>query len=149
LFIYLQDTLGAIAPSKLAKLPKIKKSTVLFCQSRALAEDIAERIMGPGGTDVFVVHHSSVSLEERAAAEERLIMVKASTSIVCTSTLELGIDVGGQIWFSNGIAPSTAVMLSVQWLASRPHGAGVHNNMRSLRFCENIEDSCCNRLRSR
>ena len=44
------------------------------------------------GTDVFV-HHSSVALEERRSAEERFHH-GTDACIVCTSTLELGIDVG-------------------------------------------------------
>ena len=67
------------------------KKSLFFCESRSLAEDIAER-MHNRGTDVFV-HHSSVSLEERTAAEERF-QRGSNTSIICTSTLELGIDVG-------------------------------------------------------
>ena len=44
------------------------------------------------GTTVFV-HHSSVSKEERQAAEARFSRGR-DVCIVCTSTLELGIDVG-------------------------------------------------------
>lgn len=69
----------------------IGKKSLFFCQSRALTESVAERMRGRG-TDVFV-HHSSVSLEERRAAEERF-HGGTNACIVCTSTLELGIDVG-------------------------------------------------------
>ncbi len=44
------------------------------------------------GTTVFV-HHSAVSREERALAEDRFTH-GSDACIVCTSTLELGIDVG-------------------------------------------------------
>ncbi len=65
--VFLRETLGGIAQDA-SQIAQGKKS-LFFCQSRALAEDIAER-MRNRGTDVFV-HHSSVSLEERTAAEER------------------------------------------------------------------------------
>ena len=67
------------------------KKSFFFCQSRSMTESVAEHMRGRG-IDVFV-HHSSVALEERRAAEERFHH-GADACIVCTSTLELGIDVG-------------------------------------------------------
>lgn len=80
------------------------KKTLFFCESRALTEHLADR-MRDRGTDVFV-HHSSVSLAERRLAEERF-HGGGSAAIVCTSTLELGIDVGDldQVFQAN--APAT------------------------------------------
>lgn len=80
------------------------KKSLFFCQSRALTESVAERMRG-AGTDVFV-HHSSVSLEERRAAEERFHH-GSNACIVCTSTLELGIDVGDLDLVFQANAPST------------------------------------------
>ena len=73
-----------------AKLAKHGKS-LFFCQSRATTEAVAGT-MRKAGTEVFV-HHSAVSKEERLAAEERFHHGQ-DACIVCTSTLELGIDVG-------------------------------------------------------
>ncbi len=67
------------------------KKSLFFCQSRSMTESVAERMRGRD-IDVFV-HHSSVSFEERQAAEERFHH-GTDACIVCTSTLELGIDVG-------------------------------------------------------
>ncbi|PKN56521.1 MAG: DEAD/DEAH box helicase [Deltaproteobacteria bacterium HGW-Deltaproteobacteria-14] len=76
-----------------AQLARHGKSLV-FCQSRATSERVAEHL-GRSGVDVFV-HHSAVSKEERELAEERFHggPDRQGASIVCTSTLELGIDVG-------------------------------------------------------
>lgn len=82
----------------------VGRKSLFFCPSRALTERIAERLRGHG-TDVFV-HHSSVSLEERRAAEERFHQ-GTNASIVCTSTLELGIDVGDLDLVFQANAPST------------------------------------------
>lgn len=131
LYIYLQDTLGSIA-HQASQIAKDKKS-LFFCQSRALAEDIAERMRGRG-TDVFV-HHSSVSLEERTAAESRFHH-GSNTSIVCTSTLELGIDVGDLDLVFQANAPST-VSSFLQRLGRTGRRSGQHANMTF--FCENIE----------
>ena len=73
-----------------AKLARGNKS-LFFCQSRAMTEAVAEH-MGRAGTTVFV-HHSAVSRDERALAEEQFHR-GSDACIVCTSTLELGIDVG-------------------------------------------------------
>jgi ATP-dependent Lhr-like helicase len=78
--------------------------SLFFCQSRSLSESVAERMRG-GGVDVFV-HHSSVSLEERRDAEQRFHH-GANVAIVCTSTLELGIDVGDLDLVFQANAPST------------------------------------------
>lgn len=80
------------------------QKSLFFCQSRAYSEDVAQQLRGRG-TDVFV-HHSSVSLAERQAAEERFHRGKDAV-IVCTSTLELGIDVGDLDRVIQANAPST------------------------------------------
>ena len=100
--VYLRDTTMAIAQE--ASRKAVGNKSLFFCESRSLAEDIAERLRNRG-TDVFV-HHSSVSLEERDAAEERFHR-GTNASIVCTSTLELGIDVGDLDLVFQANAPST------------------------------------------
>ncbi|MEZ4435789.1 MAG: DEAD/DEAH box helicase [bacterium] len=74
------------------------RKSLVFCQSRRMTEAIAER-MKARGVPVFV-HHSSISAEERARAEAAFQGTAHGSHdgdgacIVCTSTLELGIDVG-------------------------------------------------------
>ncbi len=68
-----------------ASLLAAGRKSLFFCQSRSMTEGVAERMRGRG-TEVFV-HHSSVSLEQRSAAEERF-HGGSNTCIVCTSTLE-------------------------------------------------------------
>lgn len=80
------------------------KKSLFFCQSRAMTETVAERMRG-SGIDVFV-HHSSVSVEERRLAEERF-HDGDNTCIVCTSTLELGIDIGDLDLVFQANAPSS------------------------------------------
>ena len=80
------------------------KKSLFFCQSRALTETVAEK-MRDGEIEVFV-HHGSVSKEERLAAEERFAQ-GTNACIVATSTLELGIDVGGLDLTFQANAPST------------------------------------------
>lgn len=77
----------AIAAAQVARGSK----SLFFCQSRATTEAVAES-MRRTGTTVFV-HHSAVSKEERLLAEQEF-QHGSDACIVCTSTLELGIDVG-------------------------------------------------------
>ena len=78
--------------------------SLFFCQSRSTTEAVAER-MQRAGTTVFV-HHSAVSREERALAEENFHR-GSDACIVCTSTLELGIDVGDLDRVLQAEAPTT------------------------------------------
>ncbi|MBW4551008.1 MAG: DEAD/DEAH box helicase [Aphanocapsa sp. GSE-SYN-MK-11-07L] len=81
-----------------------QQKSLFFCQSRALAEVIAIQMQNQG-IDVFI-HHSSVALEERTLAEERFQQGR-NNCIVCTSTLELGIDVGDLDRVFQANAPDT------------------------------------------
>ncbi len=80
------------------------RKSLFFCQSRALTETVAEQ-MRARGTTVFV-HHSSVSAEERREAEHSFHH-GSNVSIACTSTLELGIDVGDLDAVFQANAPSS------------------------------------------
>jgi ATP-dependent Lhr-like helicase len=80
------------------------KKTLFFCQSRAMTEQVAER-MRARGVAVYV-HHSSVSQPERAEAEHNFNR-GSNACIACTSTLELGIDVGDLDLVLQANAPST------------------------------------------
>lgn len=89
LLIVHREDLGDLSRDA-ARVAKGKKS-LCFCQSRSMSEAVAEH-MRRTGIEVFV-HHSAVSREERELAEERFHH-GTDACIVCTSTLELGIDVG-------------------------------------------------------
>jgi ATP-dependent Lhr-like helicase len=73
-----------------ARLGQGRKSLV-FVESRSEAERVAAAMAGRG-VEVFV-HHSAVSRADRQQAEEQFERGR-NTAIVCTSTMELGIDVG-------------------------------------------------------
>ncbi len=77
---------------RLTELIDTHKSTLIFVNSRTIAEMLGHRFSELGRHDI-AVHHGSLSKEERASIEEAF---KASElkAIICTSTLELGIDIG-------------------------------------------------------
>jgi len=78
--------------------------SLFFCQSRAMSEAVAEQLRR-NGTEVYV-HHSAVSKEERQHAEEQFHN-GSDACIVCTSTLELGIDVGDLDYVLQSEAPDS------------------------------------------
>lgn len=78
--------------------------SLFFCQSRSTTEAVAE-CMRRNGINVFV-HHSAVSKEEREIAEASFHR-GSDACIVCTSTLELGIDVGDLDSVLQSEAPDT------------------------------------------
>jgi ATP-dependent Lhr-like helicase len=84
------------------------RKSLVFVESRSMAEKVAHAT-GRSGTEVFV-HHSSVSRADRAAAESRFVR-GSNVAIVCTSTMELGIDVGDLDQVIQVDAPSTVASL--------------------------------------
>lgn len=131
LFVGLRETLAGLADE--AATRAAGKKSLFFCQSRALTETVADRMRGRT-IDVFV-HHSSVSLEERKAAEDRFHH-GTNACIVCTSTLELGIDVGDLDLVLQANAPST-VSSFLQRMGRTGRRAGTVANTTFL--CEDPE----------
>lgn len=74
-------------------LDLIKKhtSTLIFVNSRTNAEMLGHKFNQL--TKDIAVHHGSLSKEERTSIEDEF-KAKALKAIVCTSTLQLGIDIG-------------------------------------------------------
>lgn len=115
-----------------AKMARGQKS-LFFCQSRATTEAVAEQ-MRLAGTTVFV-HHSAVSKEERELAEESFHR-GSDACIVCTSTLELGIDVGDLDRVLQAEAPDT-VSSFLQRMGRTGRRSGQVAN--TTFFCETTE----------
>jgi ATP-dependent Lhr-like helicase len=77
---------------RVAELVDSHKSTLIFVNSRTNAEMLGFKFNQLGRKDI-AVHHGSLSKEERAQIEDEF---KAGVlkALICTSTLELGIDIG-------------------------------------------------------
>ena len=67
------------------------KKSLIFVESRSLAERLAEPLRDR--LSAVYLHHSAVSPADRRAAEESFA-AGGETCVICTSTLELGIDIG-------------------------------------------------------
>jgi ATP-dependent Lhr-like helicase len=79
--------------ARLRRIIESNRSTIVFVNSRRLAEQAAFNINRAAGAELAYVHHGSLSKDVRRAVETRM---KAGSlkAIVATSSLELGIDIG-------------------------------------------------------
>ena len=82
----------AIHP-RLLELVRQHRSTILFVNSRRLAERLAAALNELAGEDVARAHHGSIAREQRALIEDALKSGRLP-ALVATSSLELGIDMG-------------------------------------------------------
>jgi ATP-dependent Lhr-like helicase len=77
---------------RITELVDSHKSTLIFVNARTIAEMLGHKFNQLGRMDI-AVHHGSLSKEERAQIEDEF-KAGGLKAIICTSTLELGIDIG-------------------------------------------------------
>ena len=82
----------AIHP-QILELIRAHRSTIVFVNSRRLAERLAQRLNELAGEELVRAHHGSIAREQRLAIEEELKAGRLP-ALVATSSLELGIDMG-------------------------------------------------------
>ena len=82
----------AIHP-RILELIRAHRSTIVFVNSRRLAERLAQRLNELAGEELVRAHHGSIAREQRLAIEEELKAGRIP-ALVATSSLELGIDMG-------------------------------------------------------
>jgi ATP-dependent Lhr-like helicase len=78
---------------RLTGLIQSHRSTLVFVNTRRMAERVAFRLTEQLGEDAVASHHGSLSREIRLDAEQRLKAGKLK-AIVATASLEMGIDIG-------------------------------------------------------
>jgi ATP-dependent Lhr-like helicase len=78
---------------RLAQLIREHKTTLVFVNTRRLAERVARHLGERIGDENIAAHHGSLAREQRLAAEQRLKAGELS-ALVATASLELGIDIG-------------------------------------------------------
>jgi ATP-dependent Lhr-like helicase len=78
---------------RLAELISSHKTTLVFVNTRRLAERVARHLSERIGERDVTAHHGSLSKETRLDAEHRL-KTGALKALVATASLELGIDIG-------------------------------------------------------
>ena len=96
-----KDELGPVASNemwqeiydRITALIQEHKTTLVFVNTRRLAERVAHHLGERLGDDAVLAHHGSLSRKLRLTAEERLKGGKLK-AVVATASLELGIDIG-------------------------------------------------------
>ena len=96
-----RDELGPVASNelwgevydRLAELIGEHRTTLVFVNTRRLAERVAHALEERCGEDAILAHHGSLALPIRQNAEQRLKNGELR-AVVATASLELGIDIG-------------------------------------------------------
>ena len=78
---------------RLAELIRGHRTTLVFVNTRKMAERLARELSDRLGEDAVTAHHGSLSKEKRLDAETRLKNGQLQ-ALVATASLELGIDIG-------------------------------------------------------
>jgi len=79
--------------NRIAALIREHKTTLVFVNTRRMAERVARHLGERLGDENVTAHHGSLARELRLSAEQRLKSGELS-ALVATASLELGIDVG-------------------------------------------------------
>jgi ATP-dependent Lhr-like helicase len=95
------DELGAVSTheqlaavlERIAEHIKGRQTTLVFVNTRRMAERVAHRLGELVGEDLVQAHHGSLSMDRRLRVESRL-RAGDLKAVVATASLELGIDVG-------------------------------------------------------
>ena len=78
---------------RLVRLIEAHRTTLVFVNTRRMAERVARQLSDRLGEAAVTAHHGSMAKEQRLAAEQRLKHGELK-ALVATASLELGIDIG-------------------------------------------------------
>ena len=79
--------------NRIAQLVQAHRTTLVFVNTRRLAERAARHLSERLGKEAVAAHHGSLAKEQRLDAEQRLKRGELAV-LVATASLELGIDIG-------------------------------------------------------
>jgi ATP-dependent Lhr-like helicase len=109
--------------NRVAELVRQHRSTLVFVNTRRLAERVAHHLEERLGKDAVATHHGSLSRKLRLAAENKLKCGEIR-ALVATASLELGIDIGAvDLVCQIGSTRSIATALQRIGRAGHWHGA--------------------------
>ncbi len=107
---------------RLTALIQEHRTTLIFVNTRRLAERLSRQLSDRLGADQVTAHHGSLSRAHRLAAEQRL-KSGSLRALVATASLELGIDIGSvDLVCQIGTTRSIAVLL--QRIGRSGHSVG-------------------------
>ncbi len=107
---------------RVVELVEAHRTTLVFVNTRKLAERVAARLTDRLGAEAVTSHHGSLARDRRLLAEQRLKNGELK-ALVATASLELGIDIGDvDLVVQIGVTPSIAAFL--QRVGRAGHGVG-------------------------
>ena len=108
--------------ARAAELIQAHRTTLVFVNTRKLAERIAAKLTAVLGEDKVTSHHGSLARERRLEAERRL---KAGElrALVATASLELGIDIG-EVDLVIQIGETSSISVLLQRVGRSGHALG-------------------------
>ena len=113
--------------ARLAELAQRHRTTLIFVNTRRMAERVAHHLAEILGEDAVAAHHGSLARKLRLVAEKKLKSGEVQV-LVATASLELGIDIGYEDLVCHlGSPRSIAVLLqrigrSGHWRGAVPKG---------------------------
>ncbi len=118
----IQNSIWPAIYPRLLQLIREHRSTIVFVNSRRLAERLAARLNELAGKDLVKAHHGSIAKEHRRQIEDDLKEGRLR-GLVATSSLELGIDMGAVDLVLQVEAPSS-VASGIQRIGRSGHSVG-------------------------
>jgi ATP-dependent helicase Lhr and Lhr-like helicase len=107
---------------RILELVRQHRSTIIFVNSRRLAERLAAAINELAGEELVRAHHGSIAKEQRLLIEDALKAGRLP-GLVATSSLELGIDMGAVDLVIQVESP-TSVASGIQRIGRAGHSVG-------------------------
>ena len=107
---------------RIAELVRAHRTTLVFVNTRRLAERVCRHLTERLGETAVGAHHGSLSKEQRQAAEARLRAGELK-ALVATASLELGIDIG-EVDLVCQIGATRAISTLLQRVGRASHQVG-------------------------
>ncbi len=111
---------------RLLEIIKERTSTLIFVNARRVAERLAGALNDLAGEPIARAHHGSLAAAQRTEIEE-LLKAGRIKALVCTSSLELGIDMGA-IDLVIQIEAPPSVASGMQRIGRAGHQVGMPSN---------------------
>ncbi len=108
--------------SRLAELIQAHRTTLVFVNTRRLAERVTHHLCERLGQDKVTSHHGSLSARLRLEAEHRLKAGELK-ALVATASLELGIDIGS-VDLVCQVGPTRSIATLLQRVGRAQHHRG-------------------------
>ena len=109
---------------RLAELIESHRTTLIFVNTRRMAERVTRKLSDRLGNVRVAAHHGSLAKEQRLDAEQRLKKGELS-AMVATSSLELGIDIG-DVDLVCQLGSPRSIAAFVQRVGRSGHSVGGH-----------------------